>query len=51
MWKTAAIAHGVYARYRQGKKTTDRANLESLHASIDLSLAAAEKVLARWSAR
>jgi aminoglycoside phosphotransferase (APT) family kinase protein len=51
MWKTAAIAHGVYARYRQGKKTTDRANLESLHASIGLSLAAAQRAFARWGAR
>ncbi len=46
-WKTAAINHGVYARYMEGKKTTEGVDLEGLKSSVDLSLTFAEQALAR----
>ena len=49
-WKTAAINHGVYARYMEGKKTTEGVDLEGLKSSIDLSLTYAEQALARLDA-
>ena len=49
-WKTAAINHGVYARYMEGKKTTEGVDLEGLKSSIDLSLTFAEQALARLDA-
>jgi len=48
LWKTAAIAHGVYARYMEGKKSAEGVDLEEMRASIDRQLAAAETMLARW---
>jgi aminoglycoside phosphotransferase (APT) family kinase protein len=47
-WKSAAIVHGVYARYMEGKKETEGVNLEELRLSIGRSLGAAEAALARW---
>jgi len=46
-WKSAAIIHGVYARYMEGKKSHEGVNLEELRARIDSSLAAAEEALSR----
>ena len=46
-WKTAAINHGVYARYMEGKKTTEGVDLEMLKSSIDTSLTLSEQALAR----
>ncbi len=34
-WKSAAIVHGVYARYMEGKKSTEGIDLEGLRASIN----------------
>jgi aminoglycoside phosphotransferase (APT) family kinase protein len=47
-WKTACIIHGVYARYMEGKKSTEGVGLEELRLSIERSLDAAEIALARW---
>lgn len=46
-WKTAAINHGVYARYMEGKKSTDGVNLDGLLQSIDRNLTLAEEAIAR----
>jgi aminoglycoside phosphotransferase (APT) family kinase protein len=46
-WKTAAINHGVYARYMEGKKTTQGVDLDLLRSSIDASLTLSEQALAR----
>ncbi len=37
-WKSAAIVHGVYARYLEGKKSTVGVDLEGLRASVLRSL-------------
>ncbi|MEZ5550616.1 MAG: phosphotransferase family protein [Pseudomonadales bacterium] len=37
-WKSAAILHGVYARYREGKKSTDGIDLDDMRARIELTL-------------
>ena len=41
-WKSAAIIHGVYARYLEGKKSTLGVDLAALRDQIDRSLAAAQ---------
>ena len=46
-WKTAAIIHGVYARYIEGKKSHQGVDLDELRARIDGSLSAAEAAFAR----
>ena len=46
-WKSAAIVHGVYARYMEGKKSTEGVHLEELRQTIDYSLALAEQAVAR----
>ncbi|MGI9322516.1 MAG: phosphotransferase family protein [Pseudomonadales bacterium] len=46
-WKTACIVHGVYARYMEGKKSTEGVDLETLRERIDLSLTLAEQAVAR----
>jgi aminoglycoside phosphotransferase (APT) family kinase protein len=46
-WKSAAIVHGVYARYMEGKKGTEGVDLEALRRRIDGSLTAAERALGR----
>ena len=46
-WKTAAIIHGVYARYMAGNKSTDGVDLVSLRERIDASLSAAEEAISR----
>jgi aminoglycoside phosphotransferase (APT) family kinase protein len=44
-WKTACIVHGVYARYMQGKKSTEGVDLELLKSRIDLSLELADEAI------
>jgi aminoglycoside phosphotransferase (APT) family kinase protein len=46
-WKTAAIIHGVYARYMEGKKSTEGVDLDHLRGRIASSLAAAEQAVGR----
>jgi len=46
-WKTAAINHGVYARYLEGKKSTEGVDLQALVQTIDRSLGQAEAAVAR----
>lgn len=46
-WKTAAIIHGVYARYMAGKKSTDGVDVVALRDRIDGSLAAAQEAIGR----
>ncbi|HEX5480916.1 MAG TPA: phosphotransferase family protein [Dehalococcoidia bacterium] len=46
-WKSAAIVHGVYARYMEGKKGTEGVQLDELRQSIDYSLALAESAVDR----
>lgn len=48
-WKSAAITHGVYARYRQGKKSTEGINLDVMQASIESSLSLSQEALKRFS--
>jgi aminoglycoside phosphotransferase (APT) family kinase protein len=49
-WKSAAIVHGVYARYMEGKKGAEGVDLAGLRAQIDRSLTAAETALSRLGA-
>ena len=44
-WKTACIVHGVYARYMQGKKSTEGVDLDLLKSRIDLSLELANEAI------
>lgn len=46
-WKTAAILHGVYARYMEGKKSTEGVDLEGLRQMIDRALTASTEAVAR----
>lgn len=46
-WKSAAIIHGVYARYIEGKKSHQGVDLDELRGRIDASLSAAEAAFAR----
>ena len=46
-WKTAAIIHGVYARYVEGKKSHEGVDLEGLRQRIDDSLSASEAAFQR----
>jgi aminoglycoside phosphotransferase (APT) family kinase protein len=46
-WKSAAIVHGVYARYLEGKKSTEGVDLPGLKASIHRSLQLAEEAVQR----
>jgi len=46
-WKSAAIVHGVYARYMEGKKSTDGIDLDELRGRIDGSLALSEQAVNR----
>jgi aminoglycoside phosphotransferase (APT) family kinase protein len=46
-WKSACINHGVYARYMEGKKSTDGVDLDEMRASIDRALTAAEREIAK----
>jgi aminoglycoside phosphotransferase (APT) family kinase protein len=44
-WKSAAITHGVYARYMEGKKSAEGIRLEDLRQSIEHSLTLAEQAV------
>lgn len=46
-WKSSAIVHGVYARYLEGKKSTEGVDLDGLKRSILQSLALAEAAVER----
>ena len=46
-WKTAAILHGVYARYRAGQKSTEGVDMDSLREGILKALDGAERAIAR----
>ena len=46
-WKSAAIVHGVYARYLEGKKSTVGVDLDGLKSSILHSLEQAEAAVER----
>jgi aminoglycoside phosphotransferase (APT) family kinase protein len=50
-WKSAAILHGVYARYLQGHKSSEGVDLAALHSSILQSLAAAAAAVERLERR
>ena len=50
-WKSAAIVHGVYARYLEGKKSTEGVDLDGLKRSILLSLSLAEAAVQRLEGR
>ncbi len=46
-WKTAAILHGVYARYCQGKKSTEGIDLDEMRGRITGALDLAEEAVGR----
>ena len=46
-WKSAAIGHGVYARYLEGKKSTEGVDLDGLRRMIDRSLTLADEAVQR----
>ena len=46
-WKSAAILHGVYARYLEGKKSTEGVDLDLLLTRIESALAAAVAAIER----
>ncbi len=46
-WKSACIVHGVYARYCEGKKSTDGIDLDEMRGRIERSLALSEQAVAR----
>ncbi|MEY2756611.1 MAG: hypothetical protein RIR33_389 [Pseudomonadota bacterium] len=48
LWRTAAIAHGVYARYLEGKKDPTGVDLDAFRVGIDQWLSGAETLLKRW---
>lgn len=50
-WKTAAIVHGVYARYLEGKKSTEGVDLASLKRGILHALAQADAAVERLERR
>ena len=50
-WKSAAIVHGVYARYLDGKKSTVGVDLPALKAQILRSLEQAEAAVQRLERR
>ncbi len=50
-WKSAAIVHGVYSRYLEGKKSTEGVDLAGLKRSILMSLDLAEAAVQRLERR
>ncbi|MCH7698060.1 MAG: phosphotransferase family protein [Chloroflexi bacterium] len=50
-WKTAAITHGVYARYMEGQKSTEGVDLEGLRKSVEYALTLAEQAVARLESK
>ena len=45
-FKTACIIHGVYARYRAGKKSTEGVDMDLLHTRIGIALDNADTLAA-----
>jgi aminoglycoside phosphotransferase (APT) family kinase protein len=50
-WKTAAIVHGVYARYVEGKKSSAGIDLDHMRGRIGTALTLAEQAVERLIAR
>jgi len=46
-WKTAAILHGVYARYMAGQKSAEGVDLDRLRSRIDVALILAQQEVDR----
>jgi aminoglycoside phosphotransferase (APT) family kinase protein len=46
-WKSAAIVHGVYARYMEGMKSADGVDMEALHNTVLGCLSAAQRAVNR----
>ena len=46
-WKSACIVHGVYARYMEGKKSTEGIDLEEMRERIGRTLGLAEQAVKR----
>ena len=46
-WKSAAIVHGVYARYMEGKKSHEGIDLDEMRTRIGHALGQAERAVAR----
>ena len=46
-WKSAAILHGVYARYMEGKKSTEGIDLEEMRERIERTMGLAEDAVNR----
>jgi len=46
-WKSAAIVHGVYARYMEGKKSTEGIDLDEMRERIGRTLGLAEQAVNR----
>lgn len=46
-WKSAAIVHGVYARYCEGKKSTDGIDMDEMRERIGRSLELSERAVNR----
>lgn len=50
-WKTAAITHGVYARYMEGQKSTEGVDTEGLRKIVEYSLTLAEEAVTRLESK
>ena len=50
-WKSAAIVHGVYARYMEGKKSTAGVDLDALRLRVEQSLVLAAEAVERLERR
>lgn len=50
-WKSAAILHGVYARYKEGKKSTEGIDMDLLLQRIEMSLAGAVTSIGHFEAQ
>ena len=46
-WKSACIVHGVYARYMEGKKSSEGVDLEHMRSRIEVSLKLSEEAVNR----
>ena len=46
-WKSAAIVHGVYARYMEGKKSTEGVDMDEMRQRIVRTLDLAEEAVSR----
>ena len=46
-WKSACIVHGVYARYMEGKKSSEGVDLEHMRGRIDVALTLSEQAVNR----